>query len=362
MDFEKKFNVELAEEIRNVAIEKQLNFLIGSGCSSRSMPLMNQCEGESDEERNSYLVKEISDRTRGLLEEISSQDGSFDSTKEESGRETEDEIKEKIKLDQITYENFVRCVVELLNSSNSRQVPKTANIFTTNYDLYIEKGVEEVLRNYRFVFNDGANGYFNRRLDSTNYNRVVAFKGVNDNYISEIPSLNLMKPHGSVNWEKREEDVLVLNQVAEKPMVVPPTGNESRDTFLDNHFHEILRAFQLELDKPQSVLLVSGFSFQDKHIAGMVNRALQNPELLVYVFAHMDSNKPEILKNLGRDNYCPRNLKIITPRTIFSDHYQADRKEFTLDDLTEVLNNGRIIGKAPENSDEEMKEEGNGHD
>ena len=46
----------------------------------------------------------------------------------------------------------------------------------------------------------------------------------------------------------------------------------------------MLRVFQLELDKPQSVLLVIGFSFQDQLLAKMINWALQIPELIVYAF------------------------------------------------------------------------------
>ncbi|EGP5213083.1 hypothetical protein EH319_11860 [Enterococcus faecium] len=74
--------------------------------------------------------------------------------------------------------------------------------FKTNYDLIIEKATDKVLKNFKFVFNDGASGYFDRKLESTNYNRTVSYKGLNDNYTNELPSLTLIKPHGLVNWEK----------------------------------------------------------------------------------------------------------------------------------------------------------------
>lgn len=73
-------------------------------------------------------------------------------------------------------------------------------------------------------------------------------------------------------------------------MIVKPTGLEAQDTFLNNYFHEMLRVFQLELDKPQSVLFIIGFSFQDKHIGKMILRALKNPELMMYVFAYSHSD------------------------------------------------------------------------
>ena len=62
----------------------------------------------------------------------------------------------------------------------------------------------------------------------------------------------------------------------------------------------MLRVFQLELEKPQSVLIVIGFSFQDSHIAKMVRRAIQNPELRVYIFAYSDNAIDNISEKFGR--------------------------------------------------------------
>ena len=53
---------------------------------------------------------------------------------------------------------MVRVIIDVLNISNSRQTPKSANIFTTNYDLFLEKAVDRLLLNSNFVFNDGAKG------------------------------------------------------------------------------------------------------------------------------------------------------------------------------------------------------------
>lgn len=198
---------------------------------------------------------------------------------------------QKVKENLQEYKNFIFSIVEFLNLSNSRQVPKSANIFTTNYDLFIEQSVDSILSTSKFIFNDGAKGYFSRRLDSSNYNQVVSYKGLNDNYISELPSINLIKPHGSVNWSKTGGNIRIGYEVNDNPVVVEPNGLEGQETFLNNHFHEMLRVFQMELDKPQTVLFVIGFSFQDDHIAKMINRSLQNPELLIYVFAFCDGDE-----------------------------------------------------------------------
>ena len=261
------------ELIQEHCCTKRLNFLIGSGASSGAIPLMGHFSSFGDKANEELLkcVKEISKKT--LLH-----------CKGEK-------CKPPIKLIEI----LVQCLLNV----NSRTIPRSVNIFTTNYDLFLECAIDKVLRTQNFVCNDGARGYFTKVLDWTNFNRVVAYKGINDNYNYELPLVNLIKPHGSVNWKREKENVLITPNVCDDPFVVPPTGTESRDTFLTNYFYEMLRVFQLELEKPQAVLIVIGFSFQDSHIAKMVRRAIQNPELRVYIFAYSDNAIDSIRKNLG---------------------------------------------------------------
>lgn len=352
----KKFNEELAKEIQVCAMEKQMNILIGSGCSAISMPLMSNYKEMSQDDRNKKLIQDII-RISKISMYINHPNKKFKNTN----------MGKNIIRNQGSYSSFINTIVSTLNKTNSRQVPKSANIFTTNYDLFIERAINEIQHHQRFVFNDGSNGYFERILDSTNYNRVVAYKGLNDNYISEIPSINLIKSHGSVNWLRKKDEVIVLNNVCDSPMVVSPTGYESQETFLNNYFHDMLRVFQLELDKPQSVLLVIGFSFQDKHISRMLNRALQNPELIVYIFVYK-GNGDEIKKNLSIDEL-PSNLKILTPGLLYSkdfmnnltaELYEDNAEEmlksltFTLDELTELLKNPELeINSIKETDDGE---------
>ena len=150
-------------------------------------------------------------------------------------------------------------------------------------------------------------------LDSSNYNKSVAYRGLNENYLNELPSISLIKPHGSMNWERGENNqTLIRTCTVNHPVVVKPTGLEGQETYLNNHFHDMLRVFQLELDKPQSVLIVIGFSFQDDHIAKMIRRALKNPELMIYIFCYANSDFNVIKKNLSLDNI-PRNLQIVIP-------------------------------------------------
>lgn len=321
-----KFDI---KQLRYFAMTKRLNFLIGSGTSVPAIPLMSFFKGEdiSDEKANNSLSDKVKDVSKKVLEDIS--------------KASEEEI---IKAVLKRYSEFIKVILQLLYHANSRQVTKNINIFTTNYDLFIEKSLDELMKYESFVFNDGSNGYFNRILDSANYNKSVAYRGLNDNYLNELPTLSLIKPHGSMNWERDQEgNILIRQSVVENPVVVKPTGIEGQETFLNNHFHDMLRVFQLELDKPQSILIVIGFSFQDKHIAKMLSRSLKNPELNVFIFCYFESDKQTILTNLGLSD-CPRNLNVITPNELEEKYKSKQKSEdgsewfsFDLSNLTELL-------------------------
>ena len=303
--------------IYNLAITKKLNFLIGSGASYGAIPLMRQCEGNNTKEKNDYLLRIVSEVSTSLINEDFNKD-------------------ETVNIVYDLYYSFLSTVLNLVEKSNSRLVSKNVNLFTTNYDLFIEKVVDKLLQERRFVFNDGANGYLTRILNGTNYNTSVSYRGINDNYTDEIPSISLIKPHGSINWRKvNNKEIEITTQVQNHPVVVPPTGEEERDTFQNNHFHDMLRKFQLELDKPQSILIVFVFSFQDQHIAKMLIRALNNSELIVYIFCLDEKDKQTIINNLRIKSDKRNNLVFITP----ADYPQRNKiTQITIKEVSRTLN------------------------
>ncbi len=171
------------KELRKLVISKRLNILIGSGCSMPAIPLMGTFKDQysSENEANEELLEKIKHVSKALAT---------------------DNLSDDMKITLDVYVAFIRQIIKNLNLSNSRETPRKVNLFTTNYDFFIEKAFDQVSQNYKFVINDGATGYFDRVLESSNFDQVVSYKGMNDNYISEIPSISLIKPHGSVNWEK----------------------------------------------------------------------------------------------------------------------------------------------------------------
>ena len=325
------------KELRKLTISKRLNILVGSGCSSPAIPLMGEFNKKDKDikETNNELIEKI----KQVSEELTANNYSADITQTLNA-----------------YTAFIRQIVENLNMSNSRETPRRANIFTTNYDFFIEKAFDQVSQNYKFVINDGATGYFDRVLESSNFDQVVSYKGMNDNYISEIPSISLIKPHGSVNWERDEDDeiIYIRSKVVNEPVIVKPTGFESNDTFSQNHFFSMLRFFTNELDKPQSVLLVIGFSFQDKHIAKMVKRAIANPELIVICFCYAKNDADTIINNLDYrfDGKTPNNIYFIVPEDKNNNNMQYHEYELPDTKITLSTLVNFMSGEFDENDDE----------
>ncbi len=173
------------KQLRKNAITKRLNFLIGSGASVPAIPLMNDFkkDAEGKEVEDATANQNLEKKIKAISDELIS--GSI--------------TNEKIKKVADQYDKFIETIIDLLYLSNSRQTTKNINIFTTNYDLFIEKSVDRLMKVNKFIFNDGTNGYFERVLNSSNYNKTVAYRGLNDNYLNELPSISLIKPHGSMN-------------------------------------------------------------------------------------------------------------------------------------------------------------------
>ncbi|TPR19514.1 hypothetical protein DY138_02395 [Apilactobacillus timberlakei] len=312
---------DLQKEIRRLSITKRLNFLIGSGVSMPEIPGMNDeiylkninaLDNEHDRkiDKNNNLVNKIKEISSDILN-------------------NERNVKGKVK----TYQRFLEILVDLLNYSNSRQTPRSINIFSTNYDLFVEKAMDNVLNsNMKLVFNDGASGYFHRYLDSYNFDKSSSYRGQFERYNDEIPSISLIKPHGSINWDKKDDEdkILIRNNVSKNPFIVKPDGMEAANTFENKHFFAMLRLFQQELDKEESILIVIGFSFGDNHIKNMVKRALQNPSLIIYVFAYNDDDAENINNTI---NINSRQLNILKPSDILS----SESETFTISDLSDLL-------------------------
>lgn len=267
------------------------------------------------------------------------------------------------------YKNFLTIWNSLLNKRHSRILNKQINLFTTNVDLLIEKSAQGM----GIELNDGFKGSVQPVFDESNFMRSVSQTSLHYQHISEIPSFNLLKVHGSLNWSTKnnriESDSLILFRINEalkkipvdqftsvdyidpvdsitkeksydqliedaknllvldtsiydsfldeyhKLIIVNPTKRKFSETVLEYHFYELMRIYSNALEKENSILFVAGFSFADEHLAKITKRAADsNPTLKIVVFAFSDDEEETFKKNLGISETCVNNnISILTP-------------------------------------------------
>lgn len=336
---------------------KNINFLIGAGASAGLVRTLNiSLPNESFEDF--YSSDDITPEQRTVLDFIWFQlwikDTLVDEEKMKELKEKGDNKSDVIK----NYYEFVNNLASLLDAEGYDK-PKRANIFTTNYDSLFELVFDEISKKNRLIyFNDGSRGFFNRYISTENFNLNVSHSAVTDNFQRSIPTINLLKIHGSITWTKSKDDKIkvsmnsdtfnnlvelgnklsnridehssiykvffdhdqnVDNNIREKLLnellefykanqdefenfilkyhnlqVVNPTKEKFRETVFQQNYYQMIRMLSFELEKKNSVLIVFGFSFADEHIREIVKRSIINPSLKVFVICYDASTREKI--------------------------------------------------------------------
>jgi hypothetical protein len=325
--------------------DKNINFLIGSGASASYIPTLKINDNKTYEDI-------LTDDGYSEIKNFIYYQYYKNILKKSFCLVPEDTAMRTTRLKTLSaYQELIDNIVHLINRKGANQI-RRANIFTTNYDLFFENASDRSLRNStNFIFNDGARGLNKRYLQISNFHTSTWHQGTNDLYKFEIPTINLIKMHGSVSWKKinddkievnyptnfpkeleieleildiqtavclvdlfssaqtgkealalADEDVLALEEFRveyNKLAIVNPTKAKFEETVFQQHYYQSLRLLSYELEKPQTVLICFGFSFKDEHIREIISRSLSNPSLIVYIFCYKNSDKDTIDELIG---------------------------------------------------------------
>jgi hypothetical protein len=299
------------EKFSKIIQSAHLNFLIGSGCSQPAIsPLQNL---EKDYEK---LVEDskFEEADRLLFSFLRP----FILTPHEWGDTSQTNF--KAALDN--YQHFLQNITRILVKRKNPLISKRANIFTTNYDLLIEGAYETIGEQFNLVdgFKRGPGLSSAFRFSPSEFFTTHFNDGNLYGYKVEIPTVNLVKLHGSLNWIsnnnvivfsldhlgvfKDEHQRLSINGNATELAkfndgfsIVLPRREKFRDTVLYPTYYALLRNFLNELNRENTLLVVDGFSFADEHILNLTKQALQNPtlQLTLFSFSNDDKNKFETM-------------------------------------------------------------------
>lgn len=299
--------VKFREAITRLFQSGNINFILGSGASYPAIAVAGNVENEIQTALEEGQTDEAEEKIYDLLKGVKAP---FTATTEN------DNTKATIK----NYQDFIGKVESILIERKSSLIPKQANIFTTNYDLFLEKASEFYPA---IVFSDGfvrtPNIKAEYEFSSRSFFNATYNKGNLYNYKVEVPTINFIKIHGSLSWKKEEdifdlgEDKILFNTISKFPKanattvaqkkefndqfaVVFPRKDKFRETIMDRTYYDLLRIYANELDKENTLLVAFGFSFQDEHIRDITVRALKNPTLRLVVFAYDNSAEKSLAK------------------------------------------------------------------
>ena len=293
-----------------------VNFLIGSGASFPAIPAAGQVEQEIADLFSAGDEEEARNRMYSFLAGI----------QEPTNRLIADERDEAHRQVLAYYRDWLGIIETILAERRTTLLPRQATIFTTNYDLFIEKASVSYPS---LKLNDGFSRvpsldnrmeYSSRNFFITTYNTGNLY-----DYKVEIPSINLVKLHGSLSWKKDSQEVVFrvrrkellpavrtpeqIREFIESYGVVLPQTTKFRTTLMDRTYYELLRIYANELDRENALLISFGFSFGDEHIRNITRRGLKNPTLRLVGFA---------FDEVARDAYAAafdgyNNVEIIAP-------------------------------------------------
>jgi len=240
--------------------------------------------------------------------------------------------------------------LSLLNRDFSKE------IFTTNYDLIIEKSLEAS----QIPYFDGFVGSYEPFFWQESIDQFVSKNDLTQNWI------RLWKIHGSLSWFWKEDPKTKAQQIIrigkienikdeENELVIYPS-KEKYDSSKKQPFIAYFDRLKNYLLSGELLFVFTGYSFSDQHINEIIFNCLrQNNRLTALVFFFQDSEVENLHKqtssymnlnvfgptkaiingNLGEWEYLASDLK---PNEKPDSYWNTADKKFKLGDFNELVN------------------------
>lgn len=331
------------EKIEKIIESSHLNFLIGSGASRNYLDTLLNIEQlltciENESASDEKIIIETSIKYLYLKKCINGNIGILNNKL--IPRNKRKDFKE-------TFENYQKLINDLniiLLKRKTNLLNKQVNLFTTNMDIFLDY----VLDKSNVEYNDGFSGKFEAYFESSNYKKSIYKNSQQYDIQSELPLFNLFKLHGSLTWKYKDKDndkiiydskltsLVKLNKIKfeeneliviednksyfdlkkealklisktdlskhkdflleyDNLIMINPNKEKFATTTLKLNYYEQFRMYSNSLEKENSVLFVTGFSFADEHIRDITLRVAKvNPTLIIYVFCYDEDERDRI--------------------------------------------------------------------
>lgn len=172
--------------------------------------------------------------------------------------------------------------------SSNRKSP--INIVTTNYDMYNERALDEL----NFIYNNGFTGSYKRTFNPNMYRYMyVDNMNLNKDVWNKVDHFyNLYKIHGSISWKKNGDSIseVSIGEIEKSSLenvMIYPTPLKDRSTLMVP-YTDLMRSFQDNLTKKNSVLITLGYSFGDDHINRIILNNLSIPSFRLIILGETE--------------------------------------------------------------------------
>lgn len=272
-----------------------LNFILGSGCSFPFIDVLGDIENKIKQKIDNDETDEVDKLLFDFLKPFANFMNNITTNKY------------TVEFEKVFayHTSFILNISKILFQRKSNIIHKQASVFTTNYDLFFELASQNFSENISLFDGFCGNPVINKDIvfSISEYFNTVYNIGNLYNYQVEKPSINLIKLHGSLNWQinkgkiinsidhfqeiinlsnsKKKED---MDKYVNSFSVILPKKDKFKETILNQVYYDLLRIFANELDKENTLLISEGFSFSDEHILEITKRGLRNPTLKLIVF------------------------------------------------------------------------------
>ncbi|ODA93071.1 hypothetical protein BFX40_09255 [Mesorhizobium sp. SEMIA 3007] len=274
-----------------------MNFLIGSGASFPAIPTAGNIEQEINALLTGGNEEGASRRCLAFIEQIDSIHAQIAAADEAN----------PIHGVAQNYKSFLATIDRMLFARKNILLPRQATVFTTNYDMFLEHAsslVPSVILNDGFERSSSLSPEFSFTPERY-FDRTYRSGPVYGHQI-EIPTINLVKLHGSLSWRRKADSIVFdpspvpkltedqkavideVNGYLQKHFLILPNFRKFHATLMERVYYDLLRLFSKAMDKENTVLIAFGFSFVDEHILDLTRRALRNPttQLIIVSFDH----------------------------------------------------------------------------
>ncbi|WP_159008525.1 SIR2 family protein [Bradyrhizobium sp. S69] len=215
-----------------------------------------------------------------------------------------------------------------------------AKIFTTNYDLCFEAAARE----QQFVVIDGFSHSIPQTYDRAHFSYDIV-RRENDtdppDYIESV--FHLYKLHGSIDWRRKQQTILRSTDPSiGSPVLIYPRDSKFQEAF-DAPYLDMMGAFQSALREPDTAIIISGFGFNDDHLAMPVMAAIEANMSLRVIVCDVSFLADSALEGVPPPHVAPLTSPM---RTVGNQYFEKLKNLVAIGDQRIMLLNGRFEDMA----------------